>query len=114
MDKHIFIINGCGGVGKDTFVKLVSEELDKTMKKLHTVTNFSSVDKVKELAKKIGWKGEKSERDRKFLSDLKILVSDYSDMPFQSMKEKVKIFKMDMANQILFEGIVFHKKFLMG
>lgn len=102
MDKHIFIINGCGGVGKDTFVKLVSEELDKTMKKLHTVTNFSSVDKVKELAKKIGWKGEKSERDRKFLSDLKILVSDYSDMPFQSMKEKVKIFKMDMANQILF------------
>lgn len=102
MDKHIFVINGSGGVGKDTFVKLVSEELNKIMKKLHTVTNFSSVDKVKELAKEIGWKGEKSERDRKFMFDLKILASDYSDMPFQSMKEKVRIFKMDMENQILF------------
>lgn len=102
LDKHIFVINGSGGVGKDTFVKLVSEELNKIMKKLHTVTNFSSVDKVKELAKEIGWKGEKSERDRKFMFDLKILASDYSDMPFQSMKEKVRIFKMDMENQILF------------
>lgn len=102
LDKHIFIINGSGGVGKDTFVKLVSEELNSIMKKLHTVTNFSSVDKIKELAKEIGWKGEKSERDRKFLSDLKVLTSDYCDMPFQSMKEKVRIFRMDMENQILF------------
>lgn len=59
MDKHIFIINGSGGVGKDTFVQLVSAELNNNLKKFHTVVNFSSVDKVKEIAKEIGWDGKK-------------------------------------------------------
>ena len=92
MDKQIFIINGSGGVGKDTFVELVSTELNDTLKKFHTVENFSSVDKVKEIAIEIGWDGKKREKDRKFLSDLKNLSSNYCDMPFQSMKNKVNEF----------------------
>ena len=66
MDKHIFIINGSGGVGKDTFVGLVSTQLNDMLKKFHTVINFSSVDKVKEIAKEIGWDGKKTEKNRKF------------------------------------------------
>lgn len=84
--KQIFIINGSGGVGKDTFVELVSNASS------HPVMNFSSVAKVKEVAKIIGWTGGKSEKDRKFLSDLKLLCTDYNDMPFNSMSEKVKEF----------------------
>jgi hypothetical protein len=102
LDKQIFIINGSGGVGKDTFVELVSTELNDIFKKFHTVINFSSVDKVKEIAKQIGWTGKKSEKDRKFLSDLKILTSEYCDMPFESMKNKVTEFIKDEESKFLF------------
>ena len=84
MNKQIFIINGSGGCGKDTFVFFVSRYLP-TM-------NYSSVDKVKAIAKMIGWNGGKTEKDRKFLSDLKLLCTDYNDMPFNSMKKKVEEF----------------------
>lgn len=102
MDKHIFIINGSGGVGKDTFVELVSVELNDIFKKFHTVTNFSSVDKVKDIAREIGWDGKKTEKDRKFLSDLKVLTSEYCDMPFKSMKNKVNDFLKDEESKFLF------------
>ena len=102
MDKQIFIINGSGGVGKDTFVEFVSTELNDLFKKFHTVINFSSVDKVKEIAREIGWNGKKSEKDRKFLSDLKILTSEYCDMPFESMKSKVTEFMKDEESKFLF------------
>lgn len=102
LDKHIFIINGSGGVGKDTFVEFVSVELNDILKKFHTVINFSSVEKVKEIAKEIGWDGKKSEKDRKFLSDLKILTSEYCDMPFKSLKNKVIEFMEDKESKFLF------------
>ena len=102
MNKQIFVINGFGGVGKDTFVELVLVELNDKLKRFHTVVNFSSVDKVKEIAREIGWDGKKSEKDRKFLSDLKSLTSDYCDMPFQSMKTKIKDFVESDEGQILF------------
>ena len=102
LDKQIFIINGSGGVGKDTFVDLVSVELNDKLKHFHTVINYSSVDKVKEIARKIGWDGKKSEKDRKFLSDLKILTSSYCDMPFESMKNKMIEFLGDEESKLLF------------
>lgn len=102
MNKQIFIINGSGGVGKDTFVELVSVELNDILKRFHTVENFSSVDKVKEIAREIGWDGKKREKDRKFLCDLKNLSSNYCDMPFQSMKNKVNEFIKNDENKFLF------------
>ena len=84
--KNIIIINGFGGSGKDTFVELVS--------KYNKVYNFSSVEKVKEIAKIIGWNGEKNEKSRKFLSDLKKLTTDYNDMSFNSIKEAINDFKL--------------------
>lgn len=96
------MINGSGGVGKDTFVELVTVELNDKLKRFHTVVNFSSVDKVKEIAREIGWDGKKSEKDRKFLSDLKSLTSDYCDMPFQSMNNKIKEFIGSDEGQVLF------------
>ncbi len=95
MKQAIFIINGSGGVGKDTFVTLVSETFGGS------VMNFSSVDKVKAVAKSIGWNGGKTEKDRKFLSDLKLLCTDYNNMPFNSMTEKVEEFAAS-DSQMLF------------
>ena len=84
MEKTIVIINGTGGSGKDTFVSFVS--------KYSKVLNFSSIDKVKEVAKIIGWDGGKTEKDRKFLSDLKKLTTEYNDMAFKSTKDAVNEF----------------------
>lgn len=90
MKKQVFIINGSGGCGKDTFVSLIAD-VSYTM-------NFSSVDKVKEVARIIGWTGGKTEKDRKFLSDLKLLCTDYNDMPLNSMKEKFEEFSNSDSN----------------
>ena len=93
MDKQIIVINGTGGSGKDTFVEFVSKHA-KTF-------NFSSVDKVKEIAKIIGWNGQKSEKDRKFLSDLKRLTTEYNDMSFKSIHEAILSF-YESDNEIMF------------
>lgn len=86
MNKQVFIINGSGGVGKDTLIELIANCTG------FSIMNFSSVDKVKEIARKIGWDGGKTEKDRKFLSDLKLLCSEYNDMPFKSMDSTVNAF----------------------
>ena len=87
MNKQIFITNGMARCGKDTFAKFLNEIIP-TLK-------YSSIDKVKDIAKLCGWNGGKSEKDRKFLSDLKLLTSDYSDMPFEAIKQKVNDFMKD-------------------
>ncbi len=91
--KEIVIINGTGGSGKDTFVEFAS--------KYCKVVNFSSISKVKEIAKIIGWEGTKTDRDRKFLSDLKKLTTEYNDMAFNDMLENVKKFN-ESDNEIMF------------
>jgi hypothetical protein len=81
--KQIFIINGSGGVGKDEFINIMVEQFKEKCE----IGNYSSVSKVKEIAKLIGWNGAKTERDRKFLSDLKLLTTAYNDMPLNDMSE---------------------------
>lgn len=93
--KKIFILNGSGGVGKDTFVDLVSHYIP--------TIHFSSVTKVKEIAKMIGWDGGKTEKDRRFLSDLKLLCTEYNNMPFNSMKEKVSEFINSNASALFID-----------
>lgn len=96
MEKHIIIINGTGGSGKDTFVEFCS--------KYGKIANFSSIDKVKEIARLIGWDGQKTEKDRKFLSDLKRLTTNYNDMSFLSIIDTVAQFESS-DNEILFVHI---------
>lgn len=83
--KNIVVINGTGVCGKDTFIKLIS--------KYKRVYNFSSIDKVKEIARIIGWDGTKDEKSRKFLSDLKNLTKEYNDMPYNCTKEAIENFE---------------------
>ncbi|MCI9247128.1 MAG: hypothetical protein HFJ30_08525 [Clostridia bacterium] len=84
--KDIVVINGSGGVGKDTFVELCKEYTK--------VMNISSVDKVKEAAHILtGWNGEKDEKSRKLLSDLKEMGIQYNDAPFQYITNMVEEFK---------------------
>lgn len=111
MIKQVFIINGSGGVGKDTFVEFIEmiptfvdkNENNTVWFKNLEIRNYSSVSKVKEIAKIIGWNGEKTERDRKFLSDLKLLTTEYNDMPLNDMKKYTRSFmNPGDINRILF------------
>ena len=83
MKKQIFIINGSGGVGKDAFVQMVNLQSWEDC----VVGNYSSVSKIKEIARIIGWTGSKTEKDRKFLSDLKLLTTEYNDMPLNDIRK---------------------------
>ena len=95
--KEIVVINGSGGVGKDTFVQFCNEYIP--------IMNISSVDKVKEAAKVLaGWNGEKDEKSRKFLSDLKELGIEYNDAPFKYISNMAEEFK-NSDKQIMFVHI---------
>lgn len=73
MKKTIIIINGAGGVGKDTLCDLCAKHFK--------VKNISSITPIKMIAKECGWGGEKDDKARKFLSDLKRTLVEYNDYP---------------------------------
>lgn len=73
--KKLFILNGSGCCGKDTFVDIVKDYFVEHEIYI-PIQNISSVDKVKEAAMLLGWNGIKDDKSRKFLSDLKLLSSD--------------------------------------
>lgn len=93
-DKMIFIVNGKPRAGKDTFAQILNEYMD--------VYKYSSVTKVKEIAKQCGWTGAKEERDRKFLHELKMLTSAYSDMSYNDVLEEIDKFKKGELNADIF------------
>ena len=93
-DKMIFIVNGKPRAGKDTFAQILNEYMD--------VYKYSSVTKVKEIAKQCGWTGAKEERDRKFLHELKMLTSAYSDMSYNDVIEEIDKFKKGELNADIF------------
>lgn len=73
MDKTVIVINGAGGVGKDTLCEFAEKHFK--------VMNISSITPIKEIAAMCGWDGEKTDKARKFLSDLKALSIEYNDFP---------------------------------
>lgn len=94
MFKKVFIINGSGGCGKDTFVKFVS--------KCVPTMNYSSVQPIKNIAKHLGWNFEKTDKSRKMLSELKKIATEYNDMPFEETKKKINYFMNDETHIFLF------------
>lgn len=96
MQQLVIIINGSGGVGKDTICDIVGKHY-KTM-------NISSVDPIKKIAYESGWNGEKNEKSRKFLADLKQLFVDFNDLPCKYLMNKYQEF-LASDNEILFVHI---------
>lgn len=86
MHLTILIINGRPLSGKDTFYMIVEELLEHS----YLVHNISSVDVIKQAARALGWNGIKDEKSRQFLSDLKILSTNYNDGPLKYMDNMIK------------------------
>jgi hypothetical protein len=83
--RGCFVINGRSGVGKDTLVNALGQ--------VCRVINFSSVDRIKEIAKIAGWDGVKDDRGRQFLVNLKRAMVEYGDIPTKDLVKKYNEFK---------------------
>lgn len=94
--KTAIVINGAGGVGKDTLCDIAS--------KYFKVYNVSSITPIKEIAAICGWRGEKDDRSRKFLSDLKLCTVGYNDYPTRWLSEKYRAF-LESDDEIMFVHI---------
>ncbi len=92
--KHIFVVSGSGGVGKDTFMDEVA--------KLRPTKKISVADFAKVIAKQVGWDGGKTDADRKFLCDLKNVIDKYNDKNYQSIADYTDLFLKDNQTEILF------------
>lgn len=84
MNKIAIVINGKGGVGKDTLCELAARH--------YKIKNVSSITPIKNIASQCGWGGEKSDKARKFLSDLKRLTIEYNDYPTVWAKKQYEEF----------------------
>ena len=93
MKKTAIVINGAGGVGKDTLCELAAKHF--------RVFNISSITPIKEVAAMCGWDGTKDDKARKFLSDLKRLCVDYNDYPTVWAKNKYESF-LSSDDEIMF------------
>jgi len=96
MTKKMIVINGSGGVGKDTLIEYAG--------RFYKVRNISSITPVKEAASLVGWKGEKDNKSRKFLSDLKALINGYNGYIFQYILSRYGEF-LESGEDILFVHI---------
>lgn len=79
--KKVYVVNG----ENETFINFLSKYIP-TLK-------CSIVDLPKEAAKVFGWDGGKTEKDRRFLSDIMELSTKYNDAPFKDVLSLVTDFK---------------------
>lgn len=82
---HIVVVNGYPRSGKDEFVNLCKET------KIGYVYNFSTINFVKRIARECGWDGTKTLENRKFLSDLKDLLTKWDDIPFKDVRLEISL-----------------------
>lgn len=93
MAKVALVINGRGGVGKDTLCDIAAKHF--------RVYNISSIDPIKDIARTCGWDGSKDDKSRRFLSDLKALTIAYNNFPTVWAKERYLGF-LDSDDEIMF------------
>lgn len=85
--KKVFILNGTGTAGKGEFADYI--------KKYISGFKYSIVDLPKKAAEILGWDGGKTEKDRRFLSDIMDLATEYNDSPYNDVKSLVIDFYKD-------------------
>ena len=86
---NVIVVNGYPRSGKDTFVNFCKNKLGAFG------ISVSTVDFVKYLAAQSGWDGSKTPKNRKFLSDLKDLLTEWNDVPWKKVEEVVESIKTE-------------------
>ncbi len=93
VNKQVFIINGRGGVGKDTICDCLARYC--------RVRNVSSITPIAEIARFAGWSGEKTLAARRLLSQLKEVFTAYNDLSFRYCMEQYAAF-CESEEEVLF------------
>lgn len=93
MRKQVFIINGQGGVGKDTICNCAAQYF--------RVRNVSSITPIVEIARFAGWNGQKTLAARRLLSQLKQAFTEFNDLSFTYCLKAYQDF-LDSDDEILF------------
>ena len=84
--KKIFITNGSGTAGKDSFAKAVG--------KYTSVYKYSSIDLIKDMLETVGvQRAPKTEEKRRLYSDIKDILTGYDDIPLKDVTAAVMDFK---------------------
>lgn len=96
VEKRVFIINGSGGVGKDTVCLLAAQ--------WWKVRNVSSITPILSVARSAGWDGEKTPAARRLLSRLKEVCMEFNNLPFTYCMQQYRQF-MESGDEILFVHI---------
>lgn len=95
-EKLVIVINGKGGVGKDTLCESITAE--------YKILNVSAITPIKEIAKAYGWQGEKDEKARRFLAELKRAFTHYNDLSTRYLLKQYQAF-LNSDDQIMFVHI---------
>jgi len=90
----LIIVNGAPASGKTSFEGYCTEFFGTHHTYIH-----STVDRIKEAAKVLGWDGTKTPENRKFLSDLKDLTTQWNDVPFRTIDEHLEKLKTQQINE---------------
>ena len=90
---EIIVINGYPESGKDTFVNFCKDIVGEAYCK-----NISTVDFIKYISTKCGCDITKTAKNRKFLSDMKDLLTEWNDVPFQKVKNEIDSFYRDLKS----------------
>lgn len=94
----VIIVNGKPGSGKTTF----EQACQKYAWDEEIIAIESTVTFVKDIAQQCGWDGTKTPRNRKFLSDLKDLLTEWDDVPFKKIAERVEYYGNMEGGHFLF------------
>lgn len=99
----VVVVNGMPESGKTTFQEACKDICNMTA--TIRVDIMSSVEYVKHVARELGWDGTKTDRNRKFLSDLKRTLTDWDDVIFKKIKDRLYLLSVAQYDYILFVDI---------
>lgn len=91
--QRVVVLNGVAKSGKDSFVKMVESAAMKDPDNKIVVGLTSTIDPIKRvMEKEFGWTGGKTEKDRLFMHNLKMLTTEYCDLSFRYTKGTIDAF----------------------
>lgn len=94
MQKQIIVLNGMARSGKQTVYDILNSKIK--------CEQYSIVDPVRKFLKDLGVsENSKSEQWRKLMSDIKLRLEEYDDIPYQCTKEVVMDFLRSSTAKIL-------------
>ena len=80
----VFIFNGIARSGKTSIENEIAELISDENSNREAII-CSIIDYVKDIASYAGWEGSKNIADRKFLSQLKDILTEWNDSPFKEI-----------------------------